>query len=107
MDRSRPTSLRSLLDTPLGLRHRRLDDLIQVEARRLLTGRKFLERLQPFRRDRLRRNQEEGAIHHPFVVEKAFVAAFKRVRAEVIDLRYAHLRERLTPDRESLAALLK
>src|SRR6185436_13783698 len=80
---------------------------VQVEGRGFLTDREFLERLHPLGGDSLSRHHQEDTISSPLVKEERVVfSRLERVRADVEQLWYTHLREGFTPNREASAALL-
>src|SRR5262245_40571721 len=87
------------------VRHERFDDLIEVEARGLLPNRKFLERFEPLRRNRLCGHQQEGTVGHPLVVEDALITPLERIASHVENLGEAQLRKWLAPHIESMRTL--
>ena len=98
-------------DSSVAAAHRlahRLQRIVDGEGVRLLDRREVLERLRPFRRDRLRGEDEVVVIEEPVVIRvRGDVRELVRVGPQVEELGQAQLGERLRPDlQRALAALL-
>src|SRR5262249_24160076 len=77
----------------------RAQDLIQVEAGRLLPLRVLLERRQELAHVVLGRHEQEGVVHHPVVVRvRRDVRALVRIGPEIEELRHPQGHEWLGPD---------
>src|SRR6185369_4048535 len=85
-----------------------LQRLVDAEARRLLSWRKFFERREKFRNYCLSWDKQKRPIGFPLRIENIRVLGgpFKRVRPQVVEIRDPFCHERLFPHLESLGALL-
>src|SRR5262245_19647668 len=74
-----------------------LHHLVQVEARRLLPDREFLEALDPIRDVGLNRYLDEHSSYLPIGVVDTVRGALEGIGAQVVQIRHAQVRELALP----------